>query len=155
MDMIEVITDMIEGIMDMTDNTIMMIEDTTTMIEDITMMIEAITLMIEDIILTIEDITLMRELLGGQCTMMPLTREDILFLQVLLGFLTISKLHQPQCTMGDHQILRQGLVQAGLGRLGYLITILPQDILWSLQFPMQLELEDMVDGDLDNPLLEY
>ncbi|PWZ05555.1 Protein HUA2-LIKE 2 [Zea mays] len=148
MDMIEVITDMIEGIMDMTDNTIMMIEDTTTMIEDITMMIEAITLMIEDIILTIEDITLMRELLGGQCTMMPLTREDILFLQVLLGFLTILKLHQPQCTMGDHQILRQGLVQAGLGRLGYLITILPRDILWSLQFHIQLEV--MVDGDLDN-----
>uniref|UniRef100_A0A804UK63 Protein HUA2-LIKE 3 n=1 Tax=Zea mays TaxID=4577 RepID=A0A804UK63_MAIZE len=85
MDMIEVITDMIEGIMDMTDNTIMMIEDTTTMIEDITMMIEAITLMIEDIILTIEDITLMRELLGGQCTMMPLTREDILFLQPCAG----------------------------------------------------------------------
>jgi len=63
--------------------------------------------------------------------------------QDLLRFLTILKLHQPQCTMGDLQILHQGLVQGGLGRLGYLITILPQDILWNLQFHMQLEVCNM------------
>jgi hypothetical protein len=147
MGMIEVITDMTEGITGMTD-IILMIEDTSTMIEDITTMIEAITLMIEDIILMIEDTILMRELLGGQCTM-RLTGEDILFRQDLLRFQTILKLHQPQCTMGDHRILHQGLVQAGLGPLGYL-TIHPPDILWSLQFHMQLV--DMVAGDHDNLL---
>ncbi|WVZ57004.1 hypothetical protein U9M48_007452 [Paspalum notatum var. saurae] len=138
MDMIEVIKDMIEGIMGMTDIIILMIEDITMMIEAITMMIEAITMMIEDIILMTEDITLTRDLLGGQCTMTLLTGEDILILQDLLQFQTILKLHQVQCTMDDHQILHQGLVQAGLGPLGYL-TILPPEILSSLQFHMQLE----------------
>jgi len=91
----------------------------------------------------------MIELLGGQCTMRLLTGEDMLFRQDLLRFQTTLKVHQPQCTMGDHRILHQGLVQAGLGPLGYL-TILPPDILWSLQFHMQLV--DMVAGDHDNIL---
>jgi hypothetical protein len=60
-----------------------MIEIITDMIACITGMIDVLTSVIEDIATMTEDNGLMRELLGGRCTMM-LTGEDfLLFIQVL------------------------------------------------------------------------
>jgi len=84
----------------------------------ITGMIEDPTSVIEDIATMTEVTTLMRELLGGRCTMM-LTEED--FLLFHQDHLVQTKHQQPQCTMGDHQILHRVLAPGGLGSLQFLM----------------------------------